>query len=120
MGCSRFFAAQQQGHCRAIAMERSHVDVSFAGFRSERSAASAEIAVDERPEIFVASASSFPQRPQIAETRGRYPEGAPYPVRRRRSLFHLNFGDPVPLHYHGVEKFRMLDREKQKGQFAIR
>src|SRR3954447_24322498 len=117
MGCSRFFAAQQQGHCGSIAMERTHIDVSFADFRSERSAASAEIAVDERSEIFVASASSFPQRPQIAETRGRDPEGAPYPMRSRRFLFHLNFDDPVSLHHHGVEKFRMLHREKQKGQF---
>src|SRR3569833_2384935 len=64
-GCTELFTAQQQGHCGTVAVERTQIDVSFAGFRSERGAASTEIAVDERSEIFVASAAGFPQRPQI-------------------------------------------------------
>src|SRR5947209_4084411 len=106
---------------RAIAINRTDIDIGTPGSHADSSPALLEVRIDECPDIFIPVLTRDPEIVQLVKNAAGHFECAPDPFRAGIALLDLNFTHPISLRQHnGIEEFGMLDREKQKRKLIVR
>src|SRR3954469_16360830 len=106
---------------RAIAINRTDIDIGTPGSHAESSPALLEVRIDECPDIFVPVPTRDPEFVQLVKNGAGHFECAPDPFRGSVALLDLNFTYLISLRqHHGIEEFGMLHRKKQKRKLIIR
>src|SRR3954453_5626690 len=106
---------------RAIAINRTDIDIGTPGSHADSSPALLEVGIDECPDIFVPILTRDPEFVQRVKNGAGHFECAPDPVRGSVALLDLNFTHAISLRqHHGIEEFRMIDRKKQKRKLIVR
>src|SRR5205823_2928669 len=113
--CGGWHARGEQLNGMAIAVQRSYVDVCFAGAHSSGAAAAGKPRVHQRADVFVLARADQPKLVQVAGDAAVQLERAPDPVALRFARLDLDLLHAAAFVSHDhVEQMRLLHLEEQE------